>query len=45
VDFERTDDHVERLWRDVRLFRLAPVSQEMILIFIGQHVLDLPRTY
>ncbi len=36
---------VERLWRDVRLFRLAPVSQEMILNFVGQHVLGLPRTY
>jgi acyl-CoA dehydrogenase len=37
--------HVERLWRDVRLFRLAPVSQEMILNFTGQHVLGLPRAY
>jgi acyl-CoA dehydrogenase len=37
--------HVERLWRDVRLFRLAPVTQEMILNFMGQYVLELPRTY
>ena len=37
--------HIERLWRDVRLFRIAPVSQEMILSYIGQHVLRMPRTY
>jgi acyl-CoA dehydrogenase len=36
---------VERLWRDVRLFRIAPVSQEMILNFVSQHVLGLPRAY
>jgi acyl-CoA dehydrogenase len=40
-----TEYHVERLWRDVRLFRLAPVSQEMILNYIAQHVLGLPRSY
>lgn len=37
--------HVERLWRDVRLFRLAPVSQEMILNYVGQRLLGLPRSY
>jgi acyl-CoA dehydrogenase len=37
--------HVERLWRDVRLFRLAPLAQELILAFVGQHVLKLPRSY
>jgi acyl-CoA dehydrogenase len=37
--------HVERLWRDTRLFRLAPVANELILSFIGQHVLGLPRSY
>lgn len=37
--------HVERLWRDVRLFRIAPVSEEMILNFIAQHDLGLPRSY
>lgn len=39
------EHHVERLWRDVRLFRLAPVSQELILSFVGRHVLALPRSY
>lgn len=37
--------HLERLWRDVRLFRLAPVTQEMILNYVGQRVLGLPRSY
>jgi alkylation response protein AidB-like acyl-CoA dehydrogenase len=37
--------HVERLWREVRLYRLAPVSNQLILNYIAQHVLDLPRSY
>jgi acyl-CoA dehydrogenase len=40
-----TEYHIERLWRDVRLFRLAPVPQELILSFVGQHVLGMPRSY
>jgi acyl-CoA dehydrogenase len=39
------DYHIERLWRDARLFRLAPVSNELILAYVGQHVLGLPRSY
>jgi acyl-CoA dehydrogenase len=37
--------HVERLWRESRLFRLAPISQEMVLNYISEHVLGLPRSY
>ena len=37
--------HLERLWRDVRLFRFAPISEEMILNFIAQHDLGMPRSY
>lgn len=37
--------HVERLWRDARLFRFAPVSEEMVLNFVAQHDLGLPRSY
>ncbi|MCG2635127.1 MAG: acyl-CoA/acyl-ACP dehydrogenase [Gammaproteobacteria bacterium] len=37
--------YVERLWRDARLFRFAPVSEEMILNFIAQHDLGMPRSY
>lgn len=37
--------HVERLWREVRLYKIAPVSQEMALNYIGEHVLGLPKSY
>ncbi|MHB8577918.1 MAG: acyl-CoA dehydrogenase family protein [Dehalococcoidia bacterium] len=36
---------VERYWREVRVMRIAPVTQEMILNFLGQHELGLPRSY
>jgi acyl-CoA dehydrogenase len=36
---------VERLWRDARLFRFAPISEEMILNFIAVHDLGMPRSY
>jgi acyl-CoA dehydrogenase len=37
--------HIERLWREVRLLRLAPISQEMVLNYITGKVLGLPRSY
>ncbi len=37
--------HVERLWREVRLARIAPISQEMVLNFLAQRALSLPRSY
>lgn len=37
--------HVERLWREVRLYGLAPITQEMALNYLCQHVLGLPRSY
>jgi acyl-CoA dehydrogenase len=36
---------VERYWREARLQRLAPVSQEMTLNYIAQNVLGLPKSY
>jgi acyl-CoA dehydrogenase len=36
---------VERYWREARLMRIAPVSQEMVLNFVAEHVLGLPRSY
>jgi len=36
---------VERWWREVNLIRLAPVTQEMALHYVGEHVLGLPRSY
>jgi acyl-CoA dehydrogenase len=40
-----TEYHVERYWREARLQRLAPVSQEMTCNYIAQNVLGLPRSY
>lgn len=37
--------HVERYFREARLMRLAPVSQEMVLNHVSQHVLGLPKSY
>lgn len=37
--------HVERLWREVRLYKIAPVSQQMALNYLSEHVLGLPRSY
>jgi len=37
--------HVERLWRDARLFRFAPISEEMVLNYIAMHDLGMPKSY
>lgn len=37
--------HLERLWRDARLFKFAPVSEEMILNYIAIHDLGMPKSY
>ncbi len=37
--------HVERYWREARLQRIAPISQEMVLNYVTEHVLGLPRSY
>jgi acyl-CoA dehydrogenase len=37
--------HVERLYRDVRLARVAPVSDELVQAFVGDKLLGLPRSY
>ena len=37
--------HVERYWREARLMKIAPVSQEMVLNFISSKVLGLPKSY
>ena len=36
---------VERKWREARLYRTAPVSENMILAYIGQNILGMPRSY
>jgi len=40
-----TEYHVERYFREARLPRIAPISQELILSYISEHVLGLPRSY
>jgi acyl-CoA dehydrogenase len=37
--------HVERYWREARLQKIAPVTQEMTLNYIAQTVMGLPRSY
>jgi acyl-CoA dehydrogenase len=37
--------HVERLLREVLVTRIAPITDQMILNFIGERVLELPKSY
>ena len=36
---------VERKFRETRLYMIAPVSNNLILAYLGQHVLGMPRSY
>ena len=36
---------VERKFRENRLYQVAPISTNMILAYLGEHILDLPRSY
>lgn len=36
---------VERYWKEARLMRIAPISEEMVLNYLAEHVLGLPRSY
>ena len=36
---------VERKFRETRLYRIAPISNNLVLTFIAEHVLGLPRSY
>jgi alkylation response protein AidB-like acyl-CoA dehydrogenase len=36
---------VERKFRETRLYRIAPISTNLILSYLAEHVLDLPRSY
>ncbi len=37
--------HVERKWRETRLFRTAPITNNLVLSYVAEHVLGLPRSY
>ena len=36
---------IERKWRESRLYRTAPISSNMVLAYVAQHVLGMPRSY
>ncbi len=36
---------IERKWRETRLFQIAPISTNLILAYLGEHVLGMPRSY
>ena len=36
---------LERKWRETRLYQIAPISTNLVLAYVGQHVLRLPRSY
>ena len=36
---------VERKFRETRLYQVAPINNNLILAFIGQHVLGMPKSY
>jgi acyl-CoA dehydrogenase len=40
-----TEYDVERKFRETRLYTIAPVSNNLILAYLGQHILGLPRSY
>jgi acyl-CoA dehydrogenase len=40
-----TEYDIERYWKEARLMKIAPVSQEMVMNYVSEHVLGLPRSY
>jgi len=36
---------IERKWRETRIYQIAPISTNLILGYVGQHVLGMPRSY
>jgi acyl-CoA dehydrogenase len=39
------DFDIERKFRETRLYQVAPISTNLILSYLAEHVLDLPRSY
>jgi acyl-CoA dehydrogenase len=40
-----TEYDIERKWRECRLYQIAPISTNMVLAYVAQHVLGMPRSY
>ena len=36
---------IERLFREARLYKTAPVNNNLVLAYLAQNVLDMPRSY
>ena len=36
---------IERKFRETRLYTVAPVNNNLVLAYIGQHVLNMPKSY
>ena len=36
---------VERKFRETRLYQVAPISTNLILSYVAEHILDLPRSF
>jgi len=36
---------IERKWREARLYQIAPISTNLVLSYVGQHVLGMPRSF
>jgi acyl-CoA dehydrogenase len=41
----RRDHDVERKFRETRVYTVAPVTNNLVLAYLGQHVLGMPRSY
>ncbi len=41
----REEYDVERKFRETRLYSIAPVSNNLVLAYLAQHVLGMPRSY
>lgn len=39
------ENHIERKFRETRLYRVAPVSNNLVLSYLGEHILGLPRSF
>jgi acyl-CoA dehydrogenase len=40
-----TEYDVERKFRETRLYQIAPISTNLILAYVAEHILSLPRSY
>ena len=36
---------IERKFRETRLYQVAPISTNLILSYVGEHVLEMPRSF